>query len=138
MFLPIFHAGRRLRVPRYGAMLEFMNFTFLLITFVICLSSEQLLSILSRDLANWFTLDADRARVHPTEIVFVTFAVAFILEEYTAQKEHGWTGMHPHLILYVMLSDNATSSLFCKRTSNLSELTRKTLMADLLIDVERV
>lgn len=30
----------RLRVPRYGAALEFINFCLLLLTFVLCLSSE--------------------------------------------------------------------------------------------------
>lgn len=30
----------RLRVPRYGAILEFLNFALLLTTFLLCLSSE--------------------------------------------------------------------------------------------------
>jgi len=33
----------RLRVPRYGAILEFVNFVFLFTTFVLCLSSESIL-----------------------------------------------------------------------------------------------
>lgn len=37
--------------------------------------------------------DKDHYHMHPSEIVFIVFAVAFTLEEYTAQKEHGWTGM---------------------------------------------
>lgn len=31
---------RRLRVPKYGAILEFLNFAALLILFVLCVSSE--------------------------------------------------------------------------------------------------
>ena len=32
---------RRLRVPKYGAILEFLNFAVLLIVFVLCVSSER-------------------------------------------------------------------------------------------------
>jgi hypothetical protein len=62
----------RLRVPRYGAILEFLNFALLLVTFVLCLSYKN--------------LDAP----HPFEILFIIFAVAFALEEYTASRQHGW------------------------------------------------
>ncbi|KAH8100884.1 hypothetical protein BXZ70DRAFT_936367 [Cristinia sonorae] len=62
----------RLRVPRYGAMLEFINFGILLFLFVACLSSK------------------DLNQTNPIEIVFIVFAVAFALEEYTASREHGW------------------------------------------------
>jgi len=62
----------RLRVPRYGAILEFLNFAFLLVAFVLCLSYKN--------------LDAP----HPFEILFIIFAVAFALEEYTASRQHGW------------------------------------------------
>ncbi|KAI0077860.1 hypothetical protein K474DRAFT_1661071 [Panus rudis PR-1116 ss-1] len=62
----------RLRVPKYGAILEFLNFTALLLTFLLCLSNRDL---------HYMT---------PFEIVFIVFAAAFALEEYTASKEHGW------------------------------------------------
>jgi hypothetical protein len=29
-----------------------------------------------------------------SEIAFIIFAVAFALEEFTAQKEHGWAGVY--------------------------------------------
>ncbi|KAJ7475729.1 receptor-activated Ca2+-permeable cation channel [Mycena latifolia] len=62
----------RLRVPKYGAILEFLNFACLLITFVLCLSNK------------------DPERVNFWEVVFIMFAAAFALEEYTASNEHGW------------------------------------------------
>ncbi|KAM5537199.1 hypothetical protein V8D89_009132 [Ganoderma adspersum] len=63
----------RLRVPRYGAILEFINFALLLTAFLLCLSTKNLNAM------NGF------------EKVFIVFAAAFALEEYTASKEHGWT-----------------------------------------------
>ncbi|KAJ6513410.1 receptor-activated Ca2+-permeable cation channel [Mycena sanguinolenta] len=62
----------RLRVPKYGAILEFLNFACLLITFVLCLSNQ------------------DHAQMTFWEVVFIIFAAAFTLEEYTAATEHGW------------------------------------------------
>ncbi|GLB40556.1 putative receptor-activated Ca2 -permeable cation channel [Lyophyllum shimeji] len=62
----------RLRVPFYGAMLEFLNFALLLIAFVLCLSTQ------------------DKSAVTFWEVVFIIFAAAFTLEEYTAATEHGW------------------------------------------------
>ncbi|KAJ7158913.1 receptor-activated Ca2+-permeable cation channel [Mycena filopes] len=62
----------RLRVPRYGAILEFLNFACLLLSFVLCLSNQ------------------DYAKPTFWEVVFVVFAAAFALEEYTASTEHGW------------------------------------------------
>ncbi|KAJ6494659.1 receptor-activated Ca2+-permeable cation channel [Mycena vitilis] len=62
----------RLRVPRYGAILEFLNFACLLVTFVLCLSNQ------------------DPAKLTLWEVVFIVFATAFTLEEYTASTEHGW------------------------------------------------
>ncbi|KAJ7227072.1 receptor-activated Ca2+-permeable cation channel [Mycena pura] len=61
----------RLRVPKYGAILEFLNFACLLFTFVLCLSKQGF------DITFW-------------EIAFVILAAAFTLEEYTASNEHGW------------------------------------------------
>ncbi|KAF8905041.1 receptor-activated Ca2+-permeable cation channel [Gymnopilus junonius] len=62
----------RLRVPKYGTYLEFLNFALLLLTFVLCLSNR------------------DRTKTIPWEIAFIVFASAFALEEYTASTEHGW------------------------------------------------
>ncbi|PPR00897.1 hypothetical protein CVT24_000382 [Panaeolus cyanescens] len=62
----------RLRVPRYGAYLEFANFALLLLTFVLCLACQ------------------DPDNVTPWEIAFIVLAGAFALEEYTAATEHGW------------------------------------------------
>ncbi|KAJ7931371.1 receptor-activated Ca2+-permeable cation channel [Mycena leptocephala] len=62
----------RLRVPKYGAVLEFLNFACLLVTFLLCLSNQD-----PTQLTFW-------------EIVFIVFATAFTLEEYTASTEHGW------------------------------------------------
>ncbi|KAI0067204.1 hypothetical protein BV25DRAFT_1911871 [Artomyces pyxidatus] len=62
----------RLRVPKYGAILEFMNFACLLVTFVLCLSYHEISSL------------------RAFEILFIVFAAAFALEEYTASMEHGW------------------------------------------------
>ncbi|KAJ7274546.1 hypothetical protein B0H12DRAFT_1228255 [Mycena haematopus] len=62
----------RLRVPKYGAILEFLNFACLLVTFVLCLSNQ------------------DHTQMTFWEVVFIIFAAAFTLEEYTAATEHGW------------------------------------------------
>ncbi|KAF8207580.1 hypothetical protein K438DRAFT_1815254 [Mycena galopus ATCC 62051] len=62
----------RLRVPKYGAILEFLNFACLLVTFVLCLSNQE------------------PTRITFWEVVFIVFAAAFTLEEYTAATEHGW------------------------------------------------
>lgn len=32
-------------------------------------------------------------RIHPVEAVFVVVTFGFMLEEFAASKEHGWTGM---------------------------------------------
>ncbi|KAI0687685.1 hypothetical protein BC835DRAFT_1408332 [Cytidiella melzeri] len=62
----------RLRVPRYGAILEFLNFATLLALFLLAISTK----------------DLDHLTLF--EVVFIVFAAAFALEEYTASKEHGW------------------------------------------------
>ncbi|KAI6025764.1 hypothetical protein F5J12DRAFT_810259 [Pisolithus orientalis] len=62
----------RLRVPRYSAILHFMNIAVLLLVFVIFLQSE------------------DTAYISLWEGVFLVFAVAFTLQEYTASREYGW------------------------------------------------
>ncbi|KAG5636759.1 hypothetical protein H0H81_006949 [Sphagnurus paluster] len=62
----------RLRVPFYGAILEFLNFALLLVTFILCLSNH------------------DKMQITGWETLFIIFAAAFTLEEYTAATEHGW------------------------------------------------
>ncbi|KAF9777364.1 hypothetical protein BJ322DRAFT_465771 [Thelephora terrestris] len=62
----------RLRVPKYGAILEFLNFAALLIVFVLCLSN------------------AETSHMTAYEILFIVFAASFALAEYTASREHGW------------------------------------------------
>ncbi|KAF8638246.1 hypothetical protein AX17_002268 [Amanita inopinata Kibby_2008] len=62
----------RLRVPKYSAILEFLNFCMLFFTFVLCLSYH------------------DATKLTMWEVVFIIFAAAFTLEEYTASNEHGW------------------------------------------------
>ncbi|KIY63536.1 hypothetical protein CYLTODRAFT_426026 [Cylindrobasidium torrendii FP15055 ss-10] len=77
----------RLRVPRYGAILEFLNFVMLLVTFVLCLSTPNMETV-----AFW-------------EMMFLIFAAAFALEEYTATMEHGW-------IIYIANMWNAFDAAF--------------------------
>lgn len=62
----------RLRVPRYSAILHFMNIAVLLLIFIAFLHSE------------------DAAHVSLWEGVFLVFATAFTLQEYTASREYGW------------------------------------------------
>ena len=78
----------RLRVPKYGAYLEFLNFALLLFTFVLCLFSECVFHIGK----NRFTRVADqyKERLTPWEVAFMVLGCAFTLEEYTAANEHGW------------------------------------------------
>jgi hypothetical protein len=63
----------RLRVPKYNAILEFLNFAILLLTYALCLSSK------------------DTTRMSFWEMIFVVFAAAFTLDEYSASIEYGWT-----------------------------------------------
>ncbi|KAG1747063.1 uncharacterized protein EDB91DRAFT_1116028 [Suillus paluster] len=63
----------RLRVPRYSAILHFVNIAVLLMIFLACLWTQ------------------DVSHVTLWESVFLGFAVSFTLQEYTASKEYGWT-----------------------------------------------
>ncbi|KAL1724237.1 hypothetical protein EV715DRAFT_244703 [Schizophyllum commune] len=62
----------RLRVPRYGAVLEFFNVGVLLFTFCLCI------------------LTHNNDKVTFGEVLFIVFAASFVLDEYTAATEHGW------------------------------------------------
>lgn len=81
----------RLRVPRYCAILEFLNFVFLLFLFLLALSSERSLSLLLFIFIDCHPRsDKDLESMTFFEVVFIIFAVAFALDEYTASREHGW------------------------------------------------
>ncbi|KAG2035862.1 hypothetical protein BDR03DRAFT_1092852 [Suillus americanus] len=62
----------RLRVPRYSAILHFINIAVLLVVFLACIWTQ------------------DVSHVTLWESVFLVFAIAFTLQEYTASKEYGW------------------------------------------------
>lgn len=62
----------RLRVPRYSAILHFVNIAILLVVFLACIWTQ------------------DVSHVTLWESVFLVFAIAFTLQEYTASKEYGW------------------------------------------------
>ncbi|KAJ3742240.1 hypothetical protein DFH05DRAFT_1402192 [Lentinula detonsa] len=83
----------RLRVPKYGAILEFLNFAALLLTFILCLSNQN-----PNGTNIW-------------EVIFVLFAVAFALEEYTASTEHGWGSDRSFCMWNVF--DTAFLAIFC-------------------------
>ncbi|KAG9315069.1 hypothetical protein JVU11DRAFT_4181 [Chiua virens] len=62
----------RLRVPRYSNMLHFLNIAMLTLIFVLCLNTQH------------------TGRVSIFESVFIVYATAFTLQEYTASREYGW------------------------------------------------
>lgn len=62
----------RLRVPKYNSILEFVNFTVLLVIYVLCLAAK------------------DVNRMSVWEEIFIVFAAAFVLDEYSASIEYGW------------------------------------------------
>ncbi|KZP22753.1 hypothetical protein FIBSPDRAFT_890108 [Athelia psychrophila] len=62
----------RLRVPRYQNILEFWNFSVLIVVLVLCLSNQ------------------DVNQINVWEGIFIAYATAFTLGEYTAANEHGW------------------------------------------------
>lgn len=62
----------RLRVPRYSAILHFVNIAVLLVVFLACIWTQ------------------DVSHVTLWESAFLVFAIAFTLQEYTASKEYGW------------------------------------------------
>ncbi|KAG8213231.1 hypothetical protein J3R82DRAFT_11697 [Butyriboletus roseoflavus] len=62
----------RLRVPRYSNILHFLSIVMLTLTFVLCMRTQHTESV-----STW-------------ESVFLVFATAFTLQEYTASREYGW------------------------------------------------
>lgn len=81
----------RLRVPRYNAILEFLNFVMLLTLFLLALTSKSLAEDqLSDTHVIHVVSDKDLNQMTPFEVIFIVFVTAFALDEYTASKEHGW------------------------------------------------
>ncbi|KZO94176.1 hypothetical protein CALVIDRAFT_528947 [Calocera viscosa TUFC12733] len=62
----------RLRVPRYRAIMEFLNYVALLGLLCLCLANR------------------DLERVNGYEAAFAIFAFGMVLDEYAASQEHGW------------------------------------------------
>ncbi|KAG9039905.1 hypothetical protein FRB95_004377 [Tulasnella sp. JGI-2019a] len=62
----------RLRVPKYRAILEMVNFGILLTLFGLCIQNKEF------------------ERLGWTEIAFVVYAFGFLLDEFAAMQEHGW------------------------------------------------
>ncbi|KAF8440310.1 hypothetical protein L210DRAFT_3760506 [Boletus edulis BED1] len=62
----------RLRVPRYSNILHSFSIAMLTLIFVLCLRTQQTDSV-----STW-------------ELIFLVFATAFTLQEYTASREYGW------------------------------------------------
>lgn len=90
----------RLRVPKYGAILEFLNFTMLILTFLLCLSSK---SRFKQSFPRKSTVsDKKFDHVNLYELVFIVFAFALTLGEYAACREHGWQSelLNPEHLLY--------------------------------------
>jgi hypothetical protein len=63
----------RLRIPRWRAYIEFLNFAVLLALFT------------------WNLADKDITRVNLSEGLFIVFALGFALDEFAASNERGWT-----------------------------------------------
>ena len=79
-------------MPRYNAILEFMNFALLMITFCLCLACQFLLSfMLNSKITNPSKKDQTLDALGPYEIVFMVFAAGFVLNEYSQAMENGWT-----------------------------------------------
>ncbi|KAG1773581.1 hypothetical protein EDD22DRAFT_858515 [Suillus occidentalis] len=76
----------RLRVPRYSAILHFVNIAILLVVFLACIWTQ------------------DVSHVTLWESVFLVFAIAFTLQEYTASKEYGWASQYM-FSCHILISD---------------------------------
>ncbi|WWD16005.1 hypothetical protein CI109_100429 [Kwoniella shandongensis] len=64
---------QRLKVPKWRRSLEGLSFATLLVLFV------------------WTLAARDLHQVNAIEIIYVIFSFGFILDEFAASKEHGWT-----------------------------------------------
>lgn len=83
-------------MPKYGALLEFLNFVVLFVIFVLALSSKLRCQCLLHEDENVELIrscdgaEQDKNAMNVFEVVFIVFASAFTLAEYTASQEHGW------------------------------------------------
>lgn len=66
-----------------------------MVTFILCLFCTSLASPPFNVLIDLFT-DKDLNTPNAFELLFIVFAAAFALEEYTASVEHGWSGKCGH------------------------------------------
>ena len=103
-----------LRVPKYGALLQFLNFGILWMVFILCLSSQNV------------------NRVSLWEGVFIILAAAFTLKEYTAATEHGWFSEIPmQSATYKLIGSH---SIYCKCGVRLCQCTGCSL--SIFLDLE--
>lgn len=84
---------RRLRVPRYRSILEFVDFAILLFLFVLFLNSKPAVLLLLALADTLYRQKKFDYMVWP-EILFIIFAFGFLLDEFTAAQEHGWTSAY--------------------------------------------
>lgn len=83
-------------MPKYGALLEFLNFVVLFVIFVLALSSKLRCQCLFHEdedielIRPCDGVEQDKNSMNVFEVVFIVFASAFTLAEYTASQEHGW------------------------------------------------
>ena len=89
----------RLRVPKYGAILDFLSSVTLLVIFVFCITCEPLSPFCIRTTEVECQSDQNLDHLTPWEIIFIVYAAAFTLGEYTAANEHGWSSKHLFLHL---------------------------------------
>lgn len=106
----------RLRVPRYTAILEFLNFTCLMLAFVLCLASTWCLvfGFIVAAAESSVSTDQDKARITFWEAIFILWASACALEEYTASTENGWYSKWSLFPSDYYLLRIICDSLYCK------------------------
>lgn len=75
----------RLRVPKYRSIIELLNFTILLLLFVLCLSRKANCTTIHLSADN-FTADKNFARMEWTEIAFCVYTAGFILDEFASSQ----------------------------------------------------
>lgn len=63
----------RLRIPKYRAIIEFINFSILTALFVLAITHK------------------NNHRVNGFELAFIIYTLGFSLDEFAATNEHGWT-----------------------------------------------
>ena len=122
-----------LRVPRYGAIFEFLNFAYLLVTFILCLFCTSL-AFSPLPTFSLILLDKDLNTPNAFEVLFIVFATAFALKEYTASIEHGWSGEcgHHDVLLTLLIK----ISVYFANVSNGIIIRRLTFPNQYILDVE--